>query len=306
MNLTVGLTTSRKEPLIEYFFDSLAKQIEPHDKIDIIVVDYFKDDQDRSASTARKFSNAFAVLPNVTLQHVNCMPTIWQGKHQVTKEAWWAKSAYLNTIICLCKSDFVSFVDDRSWLGLAWLDSVERAMNSMYAVCGSYEKWSHLDLHNNRIVGGELLGEDTRNPGLYPFDSYYGGSGALPLEWCLKMNGFPMVCDGAGTEDSMFGVLLKNNGYPIYYDSDMRLIQDRTPGQIDGALKRADKNPHLGQQAKSWAIVRLFKDKLTSQNEFDIRNLRDRILLNGESLDSIGPFGPYIDFYDGQPISEMT
>lgn len=102
----------------------------------------------------------------------------------------------------------------------------------------------------------------------------------------------------------MFGVCLRNSGYPVMYDSRMRLIEDRTPGQIDGALKRADKGE--GRAAKSWDIVRSFHGKKTSQNSFDIRNVRDRVLLNNEPLESIGPFGSDRDWYDGALLSEMT
>src|SRR5206468_12812079 len=111
-----------------------------------------------------------------------------------------------------------------------------------------------------------------------PTSDWYGGSCALPLEWCLQVNGFPEdMCDGLGSEDSMFGRTLLHSGLPMKYDSRMRIIEDRTPSQIGGALKRADKNPHLGQKAKSWDIVRAFRGKTTSQNSFDIRDMRARI-----------------------------
>jgi hypothetical protein len=142
--------------------------------------------------------------------------------------------------------------------------------------------------------------------GPVPTRDFYGGSYALPLEWCLRVNGWSEdVCDSAGTEDSMMGVVLCNNGLPMKYDPRMKIIEDRTPGQLDGALKRADKNPELGQQAKSWAIVRIFREKTTSQNSYDIRNLRDRVLLNGEDLASIPPSASHFDWYDEQPVSEM-
>lgn len=302
-SLTVAFVTSRKESRIEWFFESLERQITVGESVQVIVVDTYGDQQGRINEVAKAgqvFSRRGA------LKHILPKPTIFQGKYQVTSVPWWAKSNALNSSIILCETDWWAWTDDRAILDDHWLQRIREAMDGGYAVCGSYEKRADMKVENGIITDyGQLLGADTRTPGCYRFDSFYGGSGALPLEWCLQVQGWPELCDGAGAEDSMFGVLLKNNGYPVKYDSEMRIIEDRTPGQIDGALKRADKNSHLGQQAKSWAIVRLFKDKLTSQNQYDIRNVRDRVLLNGESLDTIGPFGPDTDFYDGQRIAEM-
>lgn len=284
--LTIVYTTSRRDPKFNWYFDSLRRQLKDM-PVETIVVDSYKESRHVSC-----------------FRHVAPKPTVWQGKHRLTKEDRWAKSNALNTGIILCETEWIAFVDDRSALGPHWLESVERAMNSVYAVCGSYEKRANLEVKDGEAIGGEILGEDTRRPGIYPFDSWYGGSGALPLEWALQVQGFSEdMCDGLGSEDSMFGTTLLNSGYPICYDSDMRLIEDRTPGQIDGALKRADKNSHLGEKAKSWDIVRCFKNKTTSQNSFDIRNLRDRVLA-GETFPP--PSASAFDWYDNEPLSAMT
>lgn len=310
-SLTIVYCTSRKQPYLKWALDSLALQLGENEPIpDFTVIDYYRAEREQNW-LGYLFSDSILKrhqgknIPRV--KHANCLPTIWQGKYQLPREPWWAKSAYLNAGIIYCQTEFIAFLDDRAVLGPEWLQAIRRAMDGDFAVCGSYEKRANMKVENGVMTDpGELLGVDTRIPGLYDFDSWYGGSGALSLEWCLKVNGFSTdICDSAGTEDSMFGVTLRNNNLPIKYDSAMRIIEDRTPGQIDGVLKRADKNPHLGQQAKSWAIVRLFKDKLTSQNSYDIRNLRDRVLLNGESLDSFVPTASYQDWYDGSEIKEM-
>lgn len=323
--LTVIYTTARREPKVEWFFDSLSRQIAADSIINIILVDTYADDVERQNDICAKFNAAFSLerldelilseiregnlLANgcqIKLHHVAPKPTIWQGKHRITKTDWWAKASALNTGLILCETEWVSFADDRSVLSLNWLERINLAMEEpMYAVCGAYEKRANLEVENGEVIGGEVLGIDTRTPGLYDFQSWYGGHGALPLEWCLMVNGFAELTDSLGSEDSMFGVTLRNNNLPIKYDSEMRIIEDRTPGKIDGALKRADKNPHLGQQAKSWEIVRRFKGQKTSMNEYDLRNLRDRVLLNNESLDSLPPIGSRFDFYDGQYIGDM-
>lgn len=290
-SLTVAYVTSRLDPRIHWFYDSLTRQV-GHYLPSIIIVD--------SSHSKEKYPHLQGYVGQV--KHVVPKPTIWQGEHCITRENWWAKSNALNTAICLCETEWIAFVDDRSVLMPGWLDCIHAAMNGNYAVCGRYEKRANMRVENGEIVdAGTLLGSDTRTPGIYPFDSWYGGHGALPLEWCLDVQGFPEVCDSLGSEDSMFGVLLRNNGFPVRYNSAMRIIEDRTPGEIDGALKRADKG--VSPNDKSHKIVEIFRDKLTSQNSFDIRNLRDRVLA-GEPFPP--PSASHLDWYDGQPISEMT
>jgi len=299
MKLTIAYITSRKEPKIEWFFDSLAKQV-TDDDIKVEIIDALSGRNGRPLN----FNGHGKIQYEVSLPK----PTIWQGEYRITKEDWWAKSNAMNTAICLCTTEFIAFVDDRCVLTPIWLQCVKDAIAGNYAVCGSYVKCAHMKVENGEIIdSGEFLGEDDRHQVGYPIPTkdWYGGSCALPLEWCLEVNGFPEACDSLGSEDSMFGMLLRNNNFPMKYDSRMKIIEDRTPSEIGGALKRADKNPHLGRQAKSWMLVRMFHDKKTSQNEFDIRNVRDRVLLNGESLSGIPPVGSHFDFYDGQPISEM-
>jgi hypothetical protein len=296
MTLTVAYVTSRNEPKFEWFFESLWNQcggVKPK----IIVVDLYKD------------KRALALSDGDV--HVFPKPNIWQGDHRITTEDWWAKSNALNTAIILCKTDFIAFVDDRCVLAPTWLKAVRKAMNNNYAVCGTYEKRSGMKVENGVItVEGELLGKG-RPEGFGRTRDWWGGSYALPLEWCLAVNGWSEdMCDGLGSEDSMFGVTLFNSGLPVFYDSDLKIIEDRSPYEIGGGLKRADKNKRTKDDplfketdAKSWDIVRAFGGKTSSQNSYDIRNMRARIQ-NGEPWPP--PSASTLDWYDGSRISEMT
>jgi hypothetical protein len=89
------------------------------------------------------------------------------------------------------------------------------------------------------------------------------------------------------------------------YDSRMRLIQDRTPSEIGGALKRASKpspDPNNKYLAKDYRILEIMGSSTTSGNSYDISELREKVL-RGE------PFPPptesHYDWFDGQPVSEM-
>lgn len=303
--LTVAFITSRRDPKFEWFADSLALQAGRRE-IHVIIIDTFADEPGREYlvedAFGRTWSRTGVTLPFV---HVNPKPTIWAGKHRLTNENWWSKSNSLNSAICLCRTEWLALVDDRSVLCHGWLDCIEEAMRGQYAVVGTYEKHARMKVENGEIVDpGETLGVDHRpqNVPPRPTHDWYGGHCALPLEWCLRVNGFSEdVCDSLGLEDAMFGVTLRNFGFPMVYDSRMKIIEDRTPGKIDGALKRADKG--VSPNDKSHKIVEIFRDKTDSQNSFDIRNLRDRVL-SGEPFPP--PSASHLDWYDGQPISEMT
>lgn len=295
MNLTIAFITSRKEPKVEWFFDSLNNQVDVLDSPKVIVISSNK--LDLIVTPYCKFS-AEGHLPK---------PTIWQGPHRITKEDWWAKSNALNTAICLCKTDWIAFVDDRCVLGPEWLTAVKSAMAGNYAVCGSYEKRANMKVENGVIVDqGTLLGKDDRTPneGPVPTRDWYGGSYALPLEWCLDVNGWSEdICDGCGYEDSAFGIVLRNCGYPMKYDSRMKVIQDRTPTEIEGALKRANKGADLPPpRPKDWQILRAFHGKTQSGNHFDIRDMRARKLAGEDWRPSLAS---HLDWYDNSPISEM-
>ena len=108
-SLTIVYTTARHEPRIEWFLDSLYRQPDgPSCKV--IVVDPFRKPAE-----------------NASVRVVNPKPTVWQGPYRLTKQDWWAASNARNTGICLCDTDWVGFVDDRSVLIETWLEAVKAA-----------------------------------------------------------------------------------------------------------------------------------------------------------------------------------
>jgi len=127
----------------------------------------------------------------------------------------------------------------------------------------------------------------------------------MPLEFCLRVNGMPEdICDGLGFEDVAFGILLRNNHLPMYYDSRMKIIEDRTPTEISGALKRASKPSPTDDihQAKDYRILSIMNNSTTSGNSYDIRELRERTL---KGYPFPLPSADHKDWFDGQPVSEM-
>lgn len=299
-SLTIVYVTARHEPKLEWFLDSLDRETgKDYSNTKIIIVD--------TLLWSRKDITLYNGDKNLIM--VEPKPTIWQGKHRITKTDWWAKCNAMNTGIALCDTEWIAFVDDRSVLSHGWLQCVQDSMIHGYAVCGSYEKRANLKVENGEVLdGGELLGLDIRTQRGFPHRTadWYGGSGALPLEWCLRVNGFPEdVCDGLGFEDIAFGILLRNNHLEMRYDSRMRIIEDRTPTEIGGALKRASKpSPNDDKyQAKDYRILAIMGASSTSGNSYDLTDLRQRTL-RGEPFPP--PTASHKDWFDGEEISQMT
>jgi hypothetical protein len=89
------------------------------------------------------------------------------------------------------------------------------------------------------------------------------------------------------------------------YDSRMRIIEDRTPSEIGGALKRASKpspDPNDIHQAKDYRILSIMGASASSGNSFDIGPLRERTL-KGEPFPL--PTADHKDWFDGSEISEL-
>ena len=118
----------------------------------------------------------------------------------------------------------------------------------------------------------------------------------------MNVGGFDeAICDGLSGEDYCFGKCLENAGYPIKYDPRMMLVEDRTPGQIGPVAIRRDKG--VSPNDKSHAALDKLKGLEHTLNKFDIRKLRDDALA-GKPWPA--PSGSAFDWYDNQPLSEMT
>lgn len=302
-NLTVVYVTSRKHAAIDWFADSLNRQ-QGMRSMDVIIVDKF--------AAKRKLPETYGYL-NIT--HVEPKPTVWQGKHRLTKQDWWAASSARNTGICYCKTEWIAFVDDRCVLSNHWLDAVKDAMAHEYAVCGSYEKRISMTVNNGIIKNaGIVTGVDSRDTycrkywdnknsnkvHVCPGEWWYGCTNALPLEWCLQINGYDETCDGASGEDCIFGLMVQNNKFPIMYDRRMHIIEDRTLDFIGEPMRREDKGKSPND--KSHALLDMLKHRTTAKHPLNLREMRENVLA-GKPFPI--PTEPTVDWYDGQPLSEM-
>lgn len=314
MSLTVAYITARRNCRFDWLFQSLARQKGVKRITQIVIVDFYMQESDEwmgSDVDARFFSTQFhadAAGFGKIVTHVAPRPTIWAGPHRITKENWWHASAARNSAIALCENPWIAFLDDRCVLTPGWLPAIKHAMARKYIVAGSYEKHRGLVVKNGAVVSSEeITGRDNREEMakgriIKGNGSWlYGCTFALPIEWALKVNGFPEdYCDGISMEDIIFGMCLHNNGYPIRYDPSMLMIEDRTKEECTEVYRREDKG--VSPNDKSHKLLEVFANSKTALNSFDLRKIRDDVLA-GKPFPS--PSASHVDWYDMQAIKGL-
>lgn len=305
MSLTIAFITSRDNPKFQWFLDSLYRQGRD---FNIIIVDAFASKRNVPGYQMAEIEDEW---PSGVIRITEPKPNIWQGPHRLTGSDWWAKSNALNTSLCYCKTDWFASVDDRCVLDHGWYSAVRSAMASNYAVCGSYEKRVNMVVENGEIVEpGTIVGFDHRCDG-HPHRAkkcapgwFFGCSFALPTEWALQVNGWNEYLDGLSAEDTHFGHMLANNGFDIRFNPEMKVIQDRTPGECGPEMKRSSKERFQHDtEDKGHAAIRRFFGEKQSSHPWNIRELRASVL-SGDPF-PLPDVMPRLDWFDSKPIAEF-
>lgn len=297
MRLSVVYMTGRAEPRLDWFLAGIATQSVPSDDVQLVVVD-------TRGRPLRELGNPTAGDKGVTVPSAvsdvvvtKPKPNVWQGEHRLTSRDWWATANARNTGAVYADAPYVAFVDDRCSLGPHWLSTVRDADRERSSVvAGSYDK--HED--------GRVTQDHRRE--LYPFGKpdcgggwLYGCSFSLPLAWYLDVNGQEEGCDGLSGEDYVMGLMLANAGHRVDFRPRMLVVQDRSRTSSH-AFARTDKG--TSPRDKSHAALERFGKLRRTEFTPDLVAVR-RSLADGLGFPAVDPEVPHLDWFDGQPISEM-
>lgn len=312
-HLTIAYFTSRKSPMIEWFFSSLNRETGgDYQGISIVVVDRWYGDRDENIYQLWPYNDGWG-----SLRHVPAKPCVWQGPHRLTKEDWFAASNARNTAICLAEDGWIAFVDDLSVLTRGWLTAVREAVAgpNKIVTCGAYRKVGALIVASDGSVASfndRPSGRDSRwehgndsVPVMCGGDWMYGCSLVAPVEAFLSINGFPeALCDGLGFEDVIAGIMLAKKGYSFQYDRRMLTMEDDDLHAQLPVMKRSDFG--VSPNDKSHAVLNIAMNgdgwHPNYFGEEGIRGLRQRVL-SGDPF----PFYriPEHEWYTGIRLEEL-
>jgi hypothetical protein len=290
MRATLVYMTGRRDPRLDWTLRSLDAQATSDDDLELIIVDALgRNPADIGLVPCAAVTSVIATRPK---------PCVWQGPQRVTSRDWWATANARNTAIALASRDYVVFCDDRCWLGPEWLAQIRRgACERASVLVGSYEK-----LEDHRVT---MDHRRQRYPEGLPNCGggwLFGCTFALPLEWLLEVNGLEEGCDGLTGEDYILGLMLGNRGRRIDFEPRMFVRQERSMGTEHG-YAMTDKG--CAPADKSHAALDRFGKRDRTEMTPDLRELRRRITA-GEGFPDVDHGVDYRDWYDGQPIRDMT
>jgi hypothetical protein len=302
--------TFRREPMVQWFFDSLHREcMGNYTGIKIVVVDFLADEPGRR--------DAFAKLAHCDITHIAPMPSVYQGKHRLTKVDYFAAANARNSAVCHAPDGYIVFADDLSVLMPGWLPCVRRAMDKAYVVCGTYKKVLSLVVENGSAVyyREHVAGNDSRarlgsmdGPVNLPGGAVYGCSVGMPIDAILDVNGFDTDCDllGMGSEDSICGLMLEQRGWTIMFDARMQTLESEERHHWQPSLKRVIEKKDGDPLDASWAMLNpvVAGKRTRAPNYFGeegLAGLRQRIL-KGEPFPIMTI--PENNWYSGKPLSE--
>lgn len=311
-SITVSYNTSRHRPCVEWFLDSLAGQIKDGEKISVVIVNLHCK-YTRILGHYSNHRHPFNYLETPV------KPTVWQGEYRLTKQDWWSAANSRNTSLCLCKTDYILWVDDRSVLCPEWLQAAREAAEAGYAVCGTYEKTHNLVVENGLVKSytelvdekGNKYGKDHRSVTLgdvvttVPGGWFFGGTLGMPTEMALTINGFDECLDSLSAEDTMMGLHLANNGFKIVFDHRLKIIEDRTPSELGEPMKRTSKEKHPNDTTdKGHEALRRFGKLKRASHHWNLREIRERVLRGEPFPHHNGQ--PERDWFDQTLIKDMV
>lgn len=324
--ITFLYVTARKEPKIEWFFESLHREVggDFHDNGDgtvsplmgdyaglhLIVVDHHLH--------TRILDWSMCGLPAAQTMHVVPKPTRWSGPHRATKEDYFSKANTLNTGLCLADEGWIAIVDDLTVLMPGFLSAVREAIAQNRITAGAYEKRSNMIVEKGVVVssqdhpGGKdnrwIHGKDHKAvPALHSAWTY--GSLVAPIGAFLEIGGYSEeLTDGTAYEDSQLGLMWEKHGYQIFYDRRMLHWESEELHHIGPAPRREDwgVSPKDKSHAQLDIISMLGRDDQLPNSHLDefggIRGIRERVR-RGEPFPV--PTKPETEWFTGRRLEDL-
>jgi hypothetical protein len=298
MALNLCYVTARKEPHLEWFLSSLAKECGgDFSSIQIIIVDYWANPfggtkADHEARRAYVFNRVEAAgIPEDAVNWVSPKSTPWQGRQRQTQRDWFNVANSRNTALCYCEDGHVAFIDDLSVLMPGWLNFAAQAVMAPKTVtCCGYQKVRNLIVEKGAVISFDAneSGRDSRLKHARrsdrplapcPNDWHYGYV-LGPVGAYLDVNGWVETdAAGLGFEDMPTGINLARKGYAMRYDPRM-LALETEDGHDDTKFHRADYG--ISPNDKShWLLHSARTGDGWARNDFgngmNLRELRDHV-----------------------------
>lgn len=300
MHLTIAYITNRRECMVQWFFDSLRREIERYGqglKIRTVMVDFY------AAERHGQFGFDFHVPPK---------PTVWQGPHRLTTRDYFAMSSARNTSLCLAPDGWLLCVDDLSVLMPGYLKAVRLSMEGGYIACGAYRKVDDLKVASGVAVSyvENPTGVDSRwrlgndyVPVTISGGQMFGCSTCCPVEALLQINGWDEDCDSMGSEDYICGLMLERAGWALKYDRRMLTLESEELHHKEISMLRIIKM-HPVDASHSILNLVLSGRRRTGACYYpeELREVRKQVLA-GKPFPI--PTEPIKDWRDGQLLSEM-
>lgn len=325
MLIDAAYLTTRDDGRVEWFMDSLARELESlgasRPETRLVVVDsrlWYVDERERRERFREASRGRFG-----DFVHVPPKPSVWQGPTRLTTFDLFCAASARNTALCHARGSHVVFADDLSVLMPGWASGHLHAAIGGYVLCGYTNKNKEVVVEDGQVVSMKLFppGQDHRLRGV-PRDGavrcagswLHGGTFSVPLEAALAVNGQDEACDTIGGEDYDFGIRLERARYPVYFNRTCGTVESEeahhtephtTCLRIDKKLPPDVARNVPGDGASSTLLYHRLVHSTSSWTQGRqpvLRELRERVLA-GDPFPV--PTEPTRHWVDGQPLSKI-
>lgn len=322
--LSINYVTCRREPMFQWFVETIISQYEGGVVTDqIVFIDSLIHHDDQREEKLKKIINGrFEYL------HIPPKPSIWRGRYRKTKTNFFDVSSTRNTGILVAKHDHIVFVDDLSAITNGWINFHRKAAEDKIVFCGAYDKVSGIVVENNRIasynaqnIDGRMKAQPTDENLAIGGGWVFGQNVGFPVEFLEKVNGYDEFLARRGCEDCNLGIRLELAGYKdkIFYNKNCLIIEDERMhwcdvNPVDDIYpKRVWKSDYEKHVAASEFMSKTMND-IENRNLYVEKNFKTidtsfNLLEERELYRKTGQFKPvgdcdYFDF-DGENLSQI-